>query len=178
MASDNGLVTEDEVQRWVVEKQSEAEQPSPAMTVSTDPEDAWAIINEPRDGVHAYGGTVTWRTKDGGVASAYVGFAVLDREIYTTTTKGRAKTFAWQRDPRAAMVIMSRDRQRSTTVYGKVELISDDREVTRFAIGFSRYRGGAQEIGPGIQSFDSPGRFAVRFVPERFVTRNPAFGRS
>ena len=30
------------------------------------------------------------------------------------------------------------------------------------------------EIGPGIASFDSPGRYAVRFVPERYVTRLPA----
>ena len=51
---------------------------------------------------------------------------------------------------------------------------NDDREVTRFAIGFSRYRGGATEIGPGIMSFDSPGRYAIRLVPERFVTRLPA----
>ena len=175
VTSDDHLVSEDEVERWVAEKQGEpATRPAPRMRVSKDPEDAWAIIREPHEIVHAYGGAIAWPTKDGGVASAYVGFAVLDDEIWTTTTKGRGKTYAMLRDPRAMMVIVSADRQRSTTIYGRVELSNDDREVTRFAIGFSRYRGGATEIGPGIMSFDSPGRYAVRFIPERFVTRLPA----
>ena len=174
--SDDHLVSEDEVERWVAEKQGEpATRPAPRMRVSKDPEDAWAIIREPHEIVHAYGGAIAWPTKDGGVASAYVGFAVLDGEIWTTTTKGRGKTYAMLRDPRAMMVIVSADRQRSTTIYGRVELSNDDREVTRFAIGFSRYRsGGRMEIGPGIMSFDSPGRYAIRLVPERFVTRLPA----
>lgn len=176
MASDDHLVSDSEVDEFLAAMQAAAEDPGPPMTVSEDPEDAWAIIKEARNGVHHYGGTVAWRTKDGGVASAYVGFAVLDGEIWTTTTKGRAKTFAWQRDPRASFVFASRDRKRSTTVYGRVELLGDERDVTRFAIGFSRYRSGRQEIGPAISSFDSPGRYAVRFIPERFVTRSPAFG--
>ncbi len=173
---DDHLVSEDEVERWVAEKQAEpATRSVPPMTVSEDPEDAWAIIREPHEIVHAYGGAIAWPTKDGSVASAYVGFAVLNDEIWTTTTKGRGKTYAMQRDPRALMVIVSADRQRSTTIYGRVELSNDDREVTRFAIGFSRYRsGGWSEIGPGIASFDSPGRYAVRFVADRFVTRLPA----
>ena len=173
--SDDHLVSEDEVERWVAAKQAEPVTPPAArMRVSKDPEDAWAIIREPHEIVHAYGGAIAWPTKDGGVASAYVGFAVLDDEIWTTTTKGRGKTYAMLRDPRAMMVVVSADRQRSTTVYGRVELSNDDREVTRFAIGFSRYRNGAPEIGPGIASFDSPGRYAVRFIAERFVTRLPA----
>ncbi len=173
--SDDHLVSEDEVERWVAEKQAQPDtRPVPAMRVSKDPEDAWAIIREPHEIVHAYGGAIAWPTKDGGVASAYVGFAVLDNEIWTTTTKGRGKTYAMLRDQRAMLVIVSADRQRSTTIYGRVELSNDDRAVTRFAIGFSRYRGGATEIGPGIMSFGSPGRYAVRFIPERFVTRLPA----
>ena len=176
VTSDDHLVSDAEVERWVAEKR--AQQPTalaPRMRVSKDPEDAWAIINEPHEIVHAYGGAIAWPTKDGGVASAYVGFAVLDGEIWTTTTKGRGKTYAMLRDPRAMFVIVSADRQRSTTIYGKVELSNDDREVTRFAIGFSRYRsGGRMEIGLGIMSFDSPGRYAIRFEPERYVTRLPA----
>jgi len=176
VTSDDHRVSEAEVDRWVAEKQSAAPGPSsPPMKVSTDPKDAWAVINEAHPIVHAYGGAIAWPTKDGGVASAYVGFAVLDGEIWTTTTKGRGKTYAMLRDPRAAFIIVSADRQRSTTVYGKVELSNNDRDVTRFAIGFSRYRSGRwQEVGPGISSFDSPGRYAVRFIPERFVTRMPA----
>ena len=175
VVSDDHLVREDEVVRWVAEKRSDGVTgTAPPMRVSTNPEDAWAIIREPHEIVHAYGGAIAWPTKDGGVASAYVGFAVLDGEIWTTTTKGRGKTYAMLRDPRAAFVIVSADRQRSTTVYGRVELSNDDVDVTRFAIGFSRYRsGGWSEIGPGIASFDSPGRYAIRFVVERFVTRLP-----
>lgn len=173
--SDDHLVSEAEVERWVAEKQSEpTTRPAPPMRVSKDPEDAWAIIREPHEISHAYGGAIAWPTKDGGVASAYVGFAVLDDEIWSTTTKGRGKTYAMLRDSRAMMVIVSADRQRSTTVYGRVELSNDDRDVTRFAIGFSRYRSGATEIGPGIMAFDSPGRYAIRFIAERFVTRLPA----
>lgn len=173
--SDDHLVSEDEVDRWLAQKQGEpATRPAPPMRVSKDPADAWAIINEPHEITHAYGGAIAWPTKDGNAASAYVGFAVLDGEIWTTTTKGRGKTYAMLRDPRAMFVIVSADRQRSTTVYGSVDLSNDDRDVTRFAIGFSRYRSGATEIGPGISSFDSPGRYAVRFIPERFVTRLPA----
>ena len=160
----------------LAEKQAEAAPRSgPPMRVSRDPEDAWAIIREPHEIVHAYGGAIAWPTKDGGVASAYVGFAVLDDEIWTTTTRGRGKTYAMLRDPRALMVIVSADRQRSTTVYGRVELSNEDVDVTRFAIGFSRYRssGRNMEIGPGIASFDSPGRYAIRFIAERFVTRLP-----
>ena len=172
VTSDDHLVSEDEVERWVAAKRGEpATRATPPMRVSKDPEDAWAIIREPHNQVHAYGGAVAWPTKDGNVASAYVGFAVLDDEIWTTTTKGRGKTYAMLRDSRAMFVIVSADRQRSTTVYGRVELSNDDVDVTRFAIGFSRYRSGATEVGPGISSFDSPGRYAVRFVPERFVTR-------
>lgn len=178
MASDDHLVSDEEVETFLAEMQAATGDPGPPMTVSEDPADAWDIIKEERTIVHHYGGTVAWRTKDGGVASAYVGFAVLDGEIWTTTTKGRAKTFAWQRDPRASFVFVSRDRTRSTTVYGRVELLGDERDVTRFAIGFSRYRSGRMEIGPAISSFDSPGRYAVRFIPERFVTRTPALGRS
>ena len=175
VTSDDHLVSDEEVERWVAEKQADATaRPAPAMRVSLDPADAWAIIREPHPLVHAYGGAIGWPTKDGGVASAYVGFALLDDEIWTTTTKGRGKTYAMLRDPRAMFVIVSADRQRSTTVYGRVELSNDDREVTKFAIGFSRYRSGVMEIGPGIASFDSPGRFAVRFIAERFVTRLPA----
>lgn len=175
VTSDDHLVNDAEVERSVAEKQAEQEtRPAPPLRVSKNADDAWAIINEPHEIVHAYGGAIAWPTKDGGVASAYVGFAVLDGALWTTTTKGRGKTYAMLRDPRAMMVIVSADRQRSTTIYGRVELSNDDRDVTRFAIGFSRYRGGATEIGPGIMSFDSPGRYAVRFIPERFVTRLPA----
>ncbi len=173
--SDDHLVNEDEIERWVAQKQAEpSTRPAPPMRVSKDPEDAWAIINEPHEIVHAYGGAIAWPTKDGGVASAYVGFAILDGEIWTTTTKGRGKTYAMLRDSRAMFVIVSADRQRSTTVYGRVELSNNDVDVTRFAIGFSRYRAGAPEVQPGISSFDSPGRYAVRFIAERFVTRLPA----
>lgn len=177
VTSDDHLVNDAEVERWVAAKQADGgPRPAPPMRVSRDPEDAWAIIREPHPLVHAYGGAVAWPTKDGNVASAYVGFAVLDDEIWTTTTKGRGKTYAMLRDPRASFVIVSADRQRSTTVYGRVELSNDDVDVTRFSIGFSRYRssGAMTEIGPGISSFDSAGRYAVRFIPERFVTRLPA----
>ena len=119
VTSDDHLVSEDEVERWVAEKQGEQPtRPAPRMKVSKDPEAAWAIIREPHEIVHAYGGAIAGPTKDGGVASAYVGFAVLDDEIWTTTTKGRGKTYAMLRDPRAMMVIVSSDRQRSTTIYG------------------------------------------------------------
>ncbi|MFN0096022.1 MAG: pyridoxamine 5'-phosphate oxidase family protein [Dehalococcoidia bacterium] len=173
ITSDDHLINDAEVDRWLAEKQAAASaRPAPAMRVSRDPDDAWAIINEPHSIVHAYGGAVCWPTKDGNVASAYVGFAILNGEIWTTTTKGRGKTYAMIRDPRAAFIIVSADRQRSTTVYGRVELSNDDEDVTRFAIGFSRYRsGGWAPVNPGISSFDSPGRYAVRFVAERFVTR-------
>ena len=177
VTSDDHLVNEDEVERWLAEKRGDpATRPAPPMRVSKDPEDAWAIINEPHEIVHAYGGAIAWPTKDGGVASAYVGFAILDGEIWSTTTKGRGKTYAMLRDPRAMLVVVSADRQRSTTVYGRVELSNNDVDVTRFAIGFSRYRsnGAMSEIGPGIASFDSPGRYAIRFIAERFVTRLPA----
>ena len=109
--SDDHLVSEDEVERWVAEKQGQpATRPAPPMRVSKDPADGWAILREPHEIVHAYGGAIAWPTKDGGVASAYVGFAVLDDEIWTTTTKGRGKTYAMLRDPRAMMVIVSSDR--------------------------------------------------------------------
>ena len=172
ITSDDHLVGDDEVARWVAEKQSQpAAQATSPMRVSTDLEDAWSVIREPHEIVHAYGGAIAWPTKDGNVASAYVGFAVLDGEVWTTTTKGRGKTYAMLRDPRAAFIIVSADRKRSTTIYGRVELSNEDEDVTRFAIGFSRYRGGQQEVGPGISSFDSPGRYAVRFNIERAVTR-------
>lgn len=175
VTSDDHLVSDAEVERWVAEKRGQSgARLAPAVRLSRAPEDAWAIIREAHPLVHAYGGAIAWPTKDGSAAAAYVGFAVLDGEIWTTTTKGRGKTYAMLRDPRAAFVIVSADRQRSTTVYGRVELSNDDVDVTRFSIGFSRYRGGQHEIGPGISSFDSPGRYAVRFVPERFVTRLPA----
>ncbi len=174
VTSDDHLVSEDEVERWVAEKQAQpSTSPAPPLRVSTELKDAWAVIREPHSITHAYGGAIVWTTKDGGVASAYVGFGVLDGEVWTTTTRGRGKTYAMLRDPRAAFVIVSDDRQRSTTIYGRVELSNDDVDVTRFAIGFGRYRGGAQEIGPGIASFDSPGRYAVRFIIERSVTRTP-----
>jgi len=179
ITSHDHLVDEGEVARWVAELEaapaSAASTPAPSTRLSFDPEDAWAIIRDRHEIVHAYGGAIGWPTKDASVASAYVGFAVLDGELWTTTTKGRGKTYAMLRDPRAVFVIVSADRQRSTTVYGTVELSNEDRDVTRFAIGFSRYRsGGWSEIGPGIASFDSAGRYAVRFIPTRFVTRLPA----
>ena len=175
VTGDDHLVSAEEVGRLVAEKQAEQTTSSaPAMRVSADLEDAWAVIRDRHEINHAYGGAVSWPTKDGSVASAYVGFGVLDGEVWTTTTKGRGKTYAMLRDPRSVFIMVSADRKRSTTIYGRVELSNGEEDVTRFAIGFGRYRGGAEEIGPGISSFDSPGRYAVRFVIERAVTRTEA----
>jgi nitroimidazol reductase NimA-like FMN-containing flavoprotein (pyridoxamine 5'-phosphate oxidase superfamily) len=127
-------------------------------------EDAYGVIGR------ALGCTVCWTRRDGHPLAVHVYHALIDGEIYVTTTENRPKTTAWKRDPRTALVV-SQPGTGCVTVVGRVEL-SDDRAFQRRFLEAlcdkMALKGAARAAW--IAHMDSDGRLTARIVVEKLIT--------
>jgi hypothetical protein len=126
--------------------------------------DAWQLIDA------APGCVVTWVRRDGVALAVWVSHALLDGELWVTTTVDRPKTVAWRRDPRLS-ACFGVPGMGSVTVVGKVEL-DDDAALRRRFLEALVVKLGIPEAARGgwLQSMDSDGRLVGRIVPERWIT--------
>jgi hypothetical protein len=118
----------------------------------------------------APGCTVSWTRKDGHPISVWVFHAVIDGDIYLTTTENRPKTAAWKRDPRTSAVFVKPETG-AVTVVGRVEL-SDDPGLRHKMLEALTVKMGldGKEAESWIAHMDSEGRLTARLVREKLIT--------
>ena len=118
----------------------------------------------------AEGCSVCWTRRDGHPIAVWVSHALLDGELYVTTTANRPKTMAWQRDPRTS-VVFGVPGMGAVTVVGRVELEDDAKLRRRFLEALVDKMGhtGAARAS-WLQHMDSDGRLIGRIVPEKLIT--------
>jgi len=127
-------------------------------------EDAYGVVER------ALGCTVCWTRKDGHPLSVYVYHALIDGEIYVTTTENRPKTTAWKRDPRTSLVV-SEPGTGCVTVVGRVELNRDRAFQRRFLEALCDKSGLQGKARAGwLAHMDSDGRLTARIVVEKLIT--------
>ncbi len=120
----------------------------------------------------AAGCAVTWVAKNGRAMGVYVSHAVIDGEVWVTTTGNRSKTRAWTRDPRTAAVFGGP--RGSVTLLGNVELSYDAGNRTRFLNALYDKTGGPEEgRAPWLHHMDSEGRMTGPIKAEKYITFDP-----
>lgn len=125
--------------------------------------DAWATIDA------AKGCAVTWVRSDGHPLAVWVTHGIVGGELWLTTTVGRPKTTAWQRDPRMSAVF-GVPGMGSVTVVGRVGL-REDRAAQRRMLEAIADR---LEISTGrdtwMQAMDTDGRLVGPVAVEKLIT--------
>jgi hypothetical protein len=126
------------------------------------------VINE------AAGCAVTWVAPNGRAMGVWVSHAVIDGEVWVTTTGNRSKTRAWKRDPRTAAVFGGP--RGSVTLLGTIEMNDDAAQRTRFLNAlYDRGLGERSEEGRAgfLKHMDSKGRFTGPIKAEKYITFDP-----
>lgn len=131
-----------------------------------DPESIQECINT------APGCSVTWVDKNGRAMSVWITPAIIDGEVWVTTTTNRSKTKAWLKDPRTT-VVFGVPGFGSVTIVGKVELTDDPQKRRLFLEtlydGIPRERDDAhRELW--MKSMDTEGRITGRIKVEKYIT--------
>ena len=118
----------------------------------------------------APGCTVTYAKKDGHPVGVWVSHAIIDGELYVTTTSNRGKTAAWRRDPRMSAVFAVPGKG-AVTVLGSVEL-SDDPELRRKFLGALADKSGMSPERRELwfKHMDTEGRVTGHVTIEKYVT--------
>ncbi len=122
----------------------------------------------------AAGCAVTWVAPNGRAMGVYVSHAVIDGEVWVTTTGNRSKTRAWKRDPRTAAVFGGP--RGSVTLRGTIEMNDDAAQRARcLNARYDRGQGERSEEGRAgfLKHMDSPGRFTGPIKAEKYITFDP-----
>jgi len=126
--------------------------------------DAWRTIDA------APGCVVTWARRDGHPLGVWVTHAVLDGTLWLTTTVGRPKTTAWQRDPRLSAVF-GVPGMGSVTVVGRISLREDRVTQRRFLVAIrDRLQIPATARESWMEHMDSDGRLLGPVMVEKLIT--------
>ncbi len=122
----------------------------------------------------AGGCAVTWVAPNGRAMGVWVSHAVIDGQVWLTTTGNRSKTRAWKRDSRTAVVFGGP--RGSVTLLGSIDMNDDAAQRTRF-LNALYDRGGGERSEEGRAGFlkhmDSPGRFTGPIKAEKYITFDP-----
>ena len=120
----------------------------------------------------AAGCAVTWVAKNGRAMGVYVSHAVINGEVWVTTTGNRSKTRAWARDPRTAAVFGGP--RGSVTLLGNVELSYDAEDRKRFLETLWDRTGGSKEAQDGwMLHMNTEGRMTGPIKVEKYITFDP-----
>jgi hypothetical protein len=118
----------------------------------------------------APGCVVTWVAKNGRAMGVWVSHAVIDGQVWITTTGNRSKTQAWKRDPRVAAVFHAEDKG-SVTLLGRVELSDDPKNRTRFLNAlYDRGTRGEEDRALYMKHMDTEGRSTGPIIAEKYIT--------
>ena len=120
----------------------------------------------------APGCAVTWVAKNGRAMGVYVTHAIVDGEVWVTTTGNRSKTRAWKRDPRVSAVF-GVPGVGSVTLLGTIELSYDPENRTRFLkamYGKLMPDLPAAELELHLKHMDTPGRLTGPIKVEKYIT--------
>ena len=127
-------------------------------------EDAWTLMDKVK------GCAVSWARRDGQTISVWVSHAVMDGELYVTTTDDRPKTKAWLRDPRTSATF-GLPGMGSVTVLGRVQLSKDPALRTRFLRDLlRRLEIPAAGEEQWMEAMDTEGRMVGKVEIEKFIT--------
>ncbi len=118
----------------------------------------------------AIGCTVCYTRRDGQPVGVWVSHAVIDGELYVTTTENRGKTASWRRDPRTS-VTFAVPGIGSVTVLGRVTLSDDPGLRHRFLAALADRMGiqGGQR-DQWFQHMDTEGRVTGHITAERYIS--------
>ena len=126
--------------------------------------DAFAVIAQ------APGAAVTWARRDGHTLAVWVSHALLDGELFVTTTDNRPKTRAWRRDGRTSAVF-GVPGLGTVTVVGRVVLSDDPGLRRRFLVALAEKLGIAVDKRESwIGHMDSDGRLTGHVEVEKLIT--------
>lgn len=129
-----------------------------------DDEDAWQVIAD------APGCTVTFARKDGHTIGVWVSHAVMDGDLYVTTTANRPKTLAWERDPRMS-ACFAVPGTGAVTVVGRVELGENPQLRRRFLEALcDRLAVPSEARDSWIDHMDTDGRVLGKVSVEKLIT--------
>jgi hypothetical protein len=122
--------------------------------------------------LEAPGCVVTWVAKNGRAMGVYVTHAIIDGEVWVTTTGNRSKTRAWKRDPRVSAVF-GVPGIGSVTLLGTIELSYDPDNRTRFLksmYGKLMPELPAEALELHLKHMDTPGRLTGPIKVEKYIT--------
>lgn len=126
--------------------------------------DAWEVV------ARAAGCTVTFARKDGHTIGVWVSHAVLDGDLYVSTTANRPKTRAWLRDPRMS-ACFAVPGVGSVTVVGRIALGEEPRLRRRFLEALcDRLAIPAEARASWIGHMDTEGRVIGKVAVENLIT--------
>ncbi len=134
--------------------------------------DTFRMTDEQADEVIAAapGCAATWVRKDGHPLAVWISHAVVDGELYVTTTENRPKTTAWKKDNRTSLVFAVPG-MGAVTVIGRVELHEDADLQTRFLETLATKMGlDGTTRRNWIKSMNTDGRLIGRIIRERLIT--------
>ena len=143
-------------------------------------EDAWEDLNAFRmdpEGIKecidaATGCSVTWVNRYGRAMSVWITPAVIDGEVWVTTTSNRSKTKAWLKDPRTT-VVFGVQGIGSVTIVGEVELTDDPEKRTLFLETlYARIPRAPDEAHKELwmSSMNTDGRLTGRIKVDKYIT--------
>lgn len=143
-------------------------------------QDAWENLNAFRmdpEGIQeciakAPGCSVSWVDKKGLAMSVWITPAIIDGEVWVTTTTNRSKTKRWLVDPRTTAVF-GVPGLGSVTIVGEVELTEDPQKRRQFLETLydqiPRERDDAHRK-LWLKSMDTEGRLTGRIKVEKYIT--------
>ena len=118
----------------------------------------------------ASGCTVTWVAANGQSMGVWVSHAVIDGEVWLTTTGNRSKTRAWKRDPRTS-VVFSHPTRGSVTIVGTIDLHDNAEERTAFLTELFNRGGQPEELRElWMKHMDSEGRLVGPVKVKKYIT--------
>jgi hypothetical protein len=118
----------------------------------------------------APGCVVTWVAKNGRAMGVWVSHAVIDGQVWITTTGNRSKTQAWKRDPRVTAVFHAEDIG-SVTLVGSVEMSDDAKHRTRFLNAlYDRGTRGEEDRPLYMKHMDTEGRATGPIIAEKYIS--------
>lgn len=118
----------------------------------------------------ADGCTVTWVAKNGQPMGVWVSHAVIDGQVWLTTTGNRSKTRAWKRDPRTS-VVFGIPGLGSVTIVGTIDLHDNAKERRIFLEKLFDRGGQPEELREAyMQHMDSEGRLVGPVTVKKYIT--------
>jgi len=108
--------------------------------------------------------------KDGHSLGVWVSHAMIDGDVWVTTTTNRPKTKAWRKDPRMSAIFGVAGKG-AVTIVGRIEITEDPAMRTKFLTALAdnmKLTGDQRRLW--FVHMDTEGRIVGKIVPDKYIT--------